>query len=386
MGLYFRRSVRVGPLRFNFSKGGIGVSAGIPGLRVGTGPRGHYVHAGAHGIYYRASLPSSPSLPEHTRPPAGTAPGVSSDPAMPDGTVGPEVAIESGSVLAMTDANAGELLQDLNHKQGKLAFAPIVAGAVALTGLWISSTTDSFPAILALAIGALAWFGVHQWDALRTITVIMYDLDGPSRESFEQLAADVTALNSAKGLWHISTTASVRDRKYHAGASDLLKRSATDVVTGLPKRVRCNIDVPSLGVGRQRLYFFPDRVLVFEPAAVGAVSYDTLSVTRSTTQFIEENSVPPDAQVVGRTWRFVNKSGGPDRRFKENRELPVCRYETLHFGSPSGLNELLHVSRVGAGEPLCLALRRAGLLSAKRGAEGPRSLYGASSTVAAPRR
>lgn len=44
MGLYLRKSVRVGPLRFNLSKGGVGVSAGIKGLRVGTGPRGNYVH------------------------------------------------------------------------------------------------------------------------------------------------------------------------------------------------------------------------------------------------------------------------------------------------------------------------------------------------------
>lgn len=37
MGLYLRKSVRVGPLRFNLSKGGVGVSAGIKGFRVGTG-------------------------------------------------------------------------------------------------------------------------------------------------------------------------------------------------------------------------------------------------------------------------------------------------------------------------------------------------------------
>lgn len=44
MGLYLRISVRVGPLRFNLSKGGVGVSAGIKGFRIGTGPRGNYVY------------------------------------------------------------------------------------------------------------------------------------------------------------------------------------------------------------------------------------------------------------------------------------------------------------------------------------------------------
>src|SRR3954452_13611264 len=56
MGFYLRKSLRAGPFRFNMSKSGLGVSAGVPGFRVGTGPRGNYVHVGAHGVYYRASL------------------------------------------------------------------------------------------------------------------------------------------------------------------------------------------------------------------------------------------------------------------------------------------------------------------------------------------
>jgi hypothetical protein len=57
MGLYFRKSVRMGLFRINFSSAGVGISAGIPGLRVGTGPRGNYIQMGAHGVYYRAAPP-----------------------------------------------------------------------------------------------------------------------------------------------------------------------------------------------------------------------------------------------------------------------------------------------------------------------------------------
>ena len=53
MGVYFRKSLRAGPLRLNFSKHGIGISAGVKGLRVGTGPRGAYLNAGRDGLYYR---------------------------------------------------------------------------------------------------------------------------------------------------------------------------------------------------------------------------------------------------------------------------------------------------------------------------------------------
>ncbi|WP_247650471.1 DUF4236 domain-containing protein [Brucella sp. 458] len=40
---YIRKSVSAGPFRFNFSKGGVGVSVGAKGLRIGPGPRGHYI-------------------------------------------------------------------------------------------------------------------------------------------------------------------------------------------------------------------------------------------------------------------------------------------------------------------------------------------------------
>lgn len=63
MGWYLRKSLRLGPLRFNLSKSGLGASVGIKGLRVGTGPRGRYLHAGREGLYYRASL-EEPVQPE----------------------------------------------------------------------------------------------------------------------------------------------------------------------------------------------------------------------------------------------------------------------------------------------------------------------------------
>ena len=56
MGFYMRKSVSFGGVRFNFSKSGIGVSVGVKGFRIGTGPRGNYIHMGRNGIYYRAAL------------------------------------------------------------------------------------------------------------------------------------------------------------------------------------------------------------------------------------------------------------------------------------------------------------------------------------------
>jgi hypothetical protein len=56
VSFYLRKSIKAGPFRVNLSQSGIGVSTRVPGLRVGTGPRGTYVRMGRHGIYYQQTI------------------------------------------------------------------------------------------------------------------------------------------------------------------------------------------------------------------------------------------------------------------------------------------------------------------------------------------
>ncbi|MFP4064292.1 MAG: DUF4236 domain-containing protein [Bacteroidales bacterium] len=53
MSVYLRKGLNFGPLRLNLSKGGVGLSGGVKGARVGLSPKGAYVHGGRHGLYYR---------------------------------------------------------------------------------------------------------------------------------------------------------------------------------------------------------------------------------------------------------------------------------------------------------------------------------------------
>jgi hypothetical protein len=154
----------------------------------------------------------------------------------------------------------------------------------------------------------------------------------------------------------------VHDRKYHAGASSVVRRRSISVGRQHPPFVKTNIVVPSVPVGEQTLYFFPDKVLVFEANGVGAVGYENLAIRCEATRFIEEQGVPSDAKVVDSTWRYVNKSGGPDRRFKDNRQLPIALYEEISFTSRTGLNETIQASRVGTGEQIATAIRSLSLL------------------------
>lgn len=60
--------------------------------------------------------------------------------------------------------------------------------------------------------------------------------------------------------------------------------------------------------------------------------------------FHEEEGVPSDAQVVGQTWAKTNKDGTPDRRFKDNYQIPICAYGNITFRSETGVTEEYMVS------------------------------------------
>ena len=309
--------------------------------------------------YFRKSL-NSPgrraAIRSHT-PPSLPRP---EDPAVheaPPDTVGPLEDVESGSIERMVDASSAELLREMNEKRRKVRLLPgAIALSIVVTLLLLAA---EMPTWLVVLFGALAVAGcwlVSMKDELRKTTVILYDLEPEVEAAYASLHDAFGVLRSCSRSWHIEGQAKVRDTKYHWGASGLVKRKRVGLTVGAPPFVKTNVEVPIVPVGKQVLAFMPDRLLVFESAAVGAVSYPALDLTVTESQVADNEAVPQDATVVGKAWRYANKKGGPDRRFKDNREIPICAYEQMHFSSSTGLNEVIQVSRQGAGSALREAL------------------------------
>lgn len=366
MGFYLRKSISVGPLRFNLSTSGIGVSAGVKGLRFGIGPRGNYVHMGLGGLFYRATIPfSSPSRKSPIEPSSLASPRI------PAGTHAPLEEIESADISEIVSSSSRELLDELNKKRAKARLWPFVAIASILllaAGAWIQ--WPGWLLALLLGAGAAGSYVAHSRDVLEKTVVLFYDFDPDMEAAYSQLHTAAGQLAGCSTAWHIEAQGKVIDRKYHAGASKLLRRKNTSIRKAEPPYVKTNVETFSVGVGRQTLFFFPDRVLVYVKNGVGAVGYQELRIDVAATQFIEESFVPRDAKVVGRTWKYVNKSGGVDKRFKDNKELPVCLYEEITLTSQSGLNEILQLSRCGFGSGFVEAIAILGRKMPREGVDG----------------
>lgn len=350
MGFYIRKSIKVGPFRYNLSSSGIGVSVGFKGLRVGTGPRGNYIHIGGGGLYYRKSfyaprmdgrreaLPPNPTS-------ANLAPGM--------------VPVASAGAESMVASNSMELLQELNDKQRKMRLAPLAwTGSILILVTMAGYEAPTWAIGLALILLAIAIRLAHQRDALVKSTVLFYQLDGAPERAYQDLLEAFEAVARIDGKWMVIAQGLTGDLKRNAGATYNVSRKPIYAQLADPPMVKSNIAVPSLKLGEDTLYFFPDRILIFGPRGVGAIAYEDISFRIGATRFIEHGSVPRDAEQVDTTWLYVNKGGGPDRRFKNNRRLPVMRYEEIQITSGSGLNKFLQLSRVGLAAGFANALNR----------------------------
>ena len=376
MGFYVRKSISVGPFRFGLSKSGVNVSAGVKGFRVGTGPRGNYVHMGLGGIYYRTTLPrnqgtgrptagpqSVSSVPPQTgqgaRPLGQVLPNpLPPTPARPPPSLTPQMNdIDSASAADIIDSSSADLLNEINTKQKKIRLWPVALVLSVIAALTALVYWPAWAAGTAALLGAIVVFFAHQRDALTKTVVLFYDMDPTLEKAYEAFHQWALQMAGCANVWHVEAQGKAADTKYNAGATHVVRRNPTHIRRSQPPYVKTNVDTVAVGVGAQTLHFFPDRLLIFDARGVGAVSYARLQLIAGATRFVEDGAVPRDATVVDRTWKYVNKKGGADKRFKDNRQLPVCLYDELSIRSESGLNELLQLSRRNVVDGFIQAVR-----------------------------
>ena len=265
--------------------------------------------------------------------------------------------IESADVLQFRDSSSADLLAEMNTKHRKSRLLPIVTVfAVIILIILAFLRVSTWLYAIAVPILGYAILLIHYRDQLAKTTILFYELDDSVEDAYQSLHDAFNGLAGCIRIWHIAAAGEVTDLdtwKRQAGASSMVRRDSVHLSFQSPPYVKTNLSVPSIPAGKHTLYFFPDRILVYENDRIGAVSYPDIQLESGNTRFIEEpREVPSDAQIVDHTWQYVNKKGGPDRRFKDNRELPIALYSNLHFKSQTGLNYVFQVSKPDMGVPL----------------------------------
>ena len=319
-----------------FSRSGISTSVGGKGYRITSGPRGTHVTIGAGGIRYRQRIDGhlKPITPIHLspRPVNGQAAGT------------PIATADASQLVELSSASTLEQLNEVS-RQPVYAWMVIVGGlALSALALQIHFAITAVLLCLSLYLASV----VKTADIKRRAFHLDYSLEPFAQQKWDLLGQSLASLARTQRLWRITTQDHTYDWKRNGGASSLLNRTIASVQQMNPSNISSNIIPYCLNITGQQLLFFPDRIYVLQNGIYGAVEYTSLVVGTGQTNFIEEQGVPQDALVVGTTWKYVNKGGGPDRRFNNNREIPIAQYGVVELQSVTGLNVLFHISSLNA--------------------------------------
>ncbi len=105
-------------------------------------------------------------------------------------------------------------------------------------------------------------------------------------------------------------------------------------------------------VNGEHILIFPGVALMpREDGAFALIDLREIDLAFTAVQFVEDEDVPGDSQVVGHSWAKVNKNGSPDLRFRESYPIPLCLYGRKVFTTPGGVEEEYQLSNAAvAGE------------------------------------
>lgn len=352
MGFRFRRSVKLLPgVKINLSNGGASVSLGGRGFHYTIGPKGTRVTAGIPG--------TGLSWSEYT--PHGRKLTENEDilPSTPGAHLAPPQQYEHLKVLQNATASqisalsTSQLASILNAASQRIQLAPAILAVCLLLFIAALMQAEQQRWMGVTALFATVFVPMTIFlDRYRRSVKVVFDPDGLTARISQALSTAFTELMQCRAVWIVEAEGQTTDWKRNAGATGLNRRKLTSLRFGKPDCLRGRVALPTFRVGSDQIYLLPDAALIVVKGAVASVSYQELEFSSNVIRFIEEERVPSDATVVAHTWRYVNKSGGPDRRFVNNAQLPICLYGELRFQSAGGLNCKLQISSAHAAEPL----------------------------------
>ncbi|CBN56122.1 MULTISPECIES: hypothetical protein [Kamptonema] len=236
------------------------------------------------------------------------------------------------------DRSAAEIIDQIN-KRVKSPYYSIYCGIATLILLFVF-----VPLSIILAV---VTYVVYKADVKRKTTPLFYEFsDDYSEKKFYDGIASFSNLSATKSSWRLKSQVAVGDWKRNAGSNSALIRQRAKIGKQNPNLLKTNVDVWGVDAGSIKLYLLPDRFFVFQDGVYSAISYNEVQVSLQDLEYVEQESLPSDATVIGKTWKYVRRDGEPDRRFNNNREIPIVRYGRVAFSSPSFIAYLI-VSNLG---------------------------------------
>ncbi|MFH7029950.1 MAG: hypothetical protein ACHBN1_32445 [Heteroscytonema crispum UTEX LB 1556] len=239
------------------------------------------------------------------------------------------------------DRTAAEILDKINRRLKKSYYSTFIGIPTSIFGIsamvQIGNPPVAILLLLLFMVGTVVTYRVYEQDIIRKTTPLTYEFDDEySRQKFDGLVEALKNLSSTQSVWRLKSQIAIEDWKRNAGSQSIIVRQSSRIGQINPNLIKTNINAWGIDSGNIKLYLLPDSIFLFQNGVYTTITYDALKVAFQELEFTEHETLPRDATVIGHTWKFVRRDGEADRRFNNNRQIPIVNYglvklATQHF-------------------------------------------------------
>lgn len=189
---------------------------------------------------------------------------------------------------------------------------------------------------------------LHEQLRLTTIATEM-SLEAEQSELYYRMRDNFAAASESQRIWDTLDRRAVNRVAERSVANEVITRDLVRFSLDTCDLIQWEQKVPHLPnrTGGD-MYVYPGFVLYrASKQAFALIDSREVTLTHRDIRFIEAEQLPSDTRTVGRAWAKSNKDGSPDRRFRDNYQIPIVVYGSLTFTSPTGLQEEFQFSNAG---------------------------------------
>jgi len=386
MSLRFRQTFTLFPgVRLNIGKRGISASIGVPGATVNVGKKGLRATVGLPGTglsYTTHTLPyddrravtnplNPPSTEPHFEMPEASPSNTPSNAkiympiaGMNEISSASVEVLTSSSLLPLRDLIAkareqsAEIKADLQEALAEESKqkSELVRRKSSLFRWFYKRRIAELETELPLTQAEIS--RLVSWED-NTKIAITFESSDASQRAYAAMVRAFDMLKASVKKWDITAdkatdqfaerTLATRSVNRHPVTFDF---SSTDLIQFKGRAMRFE------NVNGDDILLYPGVAVI--PRADGAfalIDLRELKISSEYRRFHEEESVPSDSHIDGHTWAKTNKNGSPDRRFKDNYQIPICVYGGITFYSQTGVTEEYMVSNADAAQAFAEAVK-----------------------------
>ena len=168
---------------------------------------------------------------------------------------------------------------------------------------------------------------------------VFYEVSGESAKAYEELNKVGREMGLRGGCYIDHAERAIfgmESNKGNAGAGKLLDRNVMSVGTQIAAFFHLNFMPLTFSFPSGLIHFFPEEIVyVNYDGACSFIPYSEISYEVSGTTHMGV-PVPSWCQSVGYTWQYMNRDGGPDRRYSYNPQIFHYEVWELDFIFPGG--------------------------------------------------